>query len=101
MRVAISLCCALLLPQTAVSLALQGRAPLSTSHRTLPCRACAERGAEALAPPPPPPLSPQNAMEELGPLLEQVKAVWTEGSTWSAEERVRCAPPLRVRTHAR
>ncbi|KAL3915242.1 MAG: hypothetical protein SGPRY_007310, partial [Prymnesium sp.] len=33
------------------------------------------------------PLSPQNAIKEFGPLLEQVKLVWTEGSTWSPEER--------------
>lgn len=33
------------------------------------------------------PLSPQNAIAELGPLLEQVKLVWTEGSTWSPAER--------------
>ncbi len=33
-------------------------------------------------------LSPQQAVKELGSLFEQVKAVWVEGKTWSADERV-------------
>jgi hypothetical protein len=33
------------------------------------------------------PISPQAAMEELSSLLEQVKLLWTEGSSWSVEER--------------
>ncbi len=33
-------------------------------------------------------LSPQQAVKELGSLFEQVKAVWVDGKTWSADERV-------------
>lgn len=59
-------------------------------------RALSHIHASAGAPPEPAPpaetkkpvqLSPQNAMAEFGPLLEQVKLVWTEGSTWTVEER--------------
>jgi len=53
----------------------------------LTIRAAADGNTDAVAKPTEP-LSPQNALEELVPLLEQVKLVWTEGSTWSVEERV-------------
>lgn len=33
------------------------------------------------------PLPPQAAVDELKSLLEQVRLLWVEGSTWSAEER--------------
>ena len=34
------------------------------------------------------PIDPQQAVKELGGLLEQIKELWTEGSTWGAEERI-------------
>ena len=35
------------------------------------------------------PIDPRKAVEEVGVLLEEVKLLWTEGSTWSPEERCR------------
>ena len=32
-------------------------------------------------------MDPRKAVEEVGSLLEQVKEVWTDGKTWSMEER--------------
>jgi len=53
-------------------------------------RACADPGNVAPTAKPKAaetPMSPQAAVEEMGSLLEQVKLVWTEGSSWSPEER--------------
>ena len=34
------------------------------------------------------PIDPRKAVEELGGLLEQIKVLWTESASWSADERV-------------
>lgn len=51
-------------------------APINVARLTQ----CAAAGEEE-------PLDPRKALEEVGTLLEQVKALWTEGSTWSPAER--------------
>ena len=33
------------------------------------------------------PIDPQDAIKEMGALMEQIKVLWSEGKTWDAEER--------------
>ena len=86
----LALLLALLVSTNALALQMGVRCSSPARQRLPALRASADSGPQATAAPEPPlePLSPQNALEELGPLLEQVKLLWTEGSTWSAEERV-------------
>ena len=46
------------------------------------------------------PVDPKKAVEELGVLTEQIKALWTEGTTWSKEERTERRREI-VRTYVR
>ena len=43
--------------------------------------------AAAVPVPPAAPMDPRKAVEELGSLVKQVQELWTEGKTWSIEER--------------
>ena len=64
-----------------------GREQLS---QRVPVLSLAEPDAEPAAAsrvPPAAPMDPRKAVEELGSLVKQVQELWTEGKTWSVEER--------------
>jgi len=54
--------------------------PVVTPVRAARLTRCAAVGDEE-------PLDPRKALEEVGDLLQQVKSVWTGGSSWSVAER--------------
>jgi len=51
--------------------------PLVRAARLTRCAAAGDEEA---------PLDPRKALEEVGSLVEQVKTLWTDGKSWSAEE---------------
>ena len=69
-----------------VSLSLAPGATLQLGR--VPSVQCAQRAWPRLAQTPDEVVDPRQAVQQLGSLLEQVKDVWTEGKSWSAEERV-------------
>jgi len=86
MLLVVAAACGLLL---APAPATRHLAPAPAARHSLPGlpRPCTPLRAGVVAASEEAPLDPRAALDEVGTLLEKVRELWTDGSSWSAEER--------------